>query len=155
MASRAHSSHRHDIVDRNSSEDEHADFSNGSSDDYHPSSDSDITESDEKNTRGQEEPQDKKRKSDPKKWKKNIRKQKRAAGKEYINTSGTVIHSKSFNDYSCNCKINCQNKLTAQQKESFFNLFYNESQSWETQTSIISGAVKCRTIIRRRKNTDI
>ncbi|XP_072380474.1 uncharacterized protein [Diabrotica undecimpunctata] len=70
MASRAHSSHRHDIVDRNSSEDEHADFSNGSSDDYHPSSDSDITESDEKNTRGQEEPQDKKRKSDPKKWKK-------------------------------------------------------------------------------------
>lgn len=45
MASRAHSSHRHDIVDRNSSEDEHADFSNGSSDDYHPSSDSDITES--------------------------------------------------------------------------------------------------------------
>ncbi|CAG9829269.1 unnamed protein product [Diabrotica balteata] len=32
-------------------------------------------------------------------------KQKRAADKEYVNTSDTVIHSKSFNDYSCNCKI--------------------------------------------------
>lgn len=85
---------------------------------------------------------------------KNVRKLRRAAGKEYMNTSGTVIPSKSFRDYACDCKMKCQNKITVQEKQSFFNLFY-DSQSWETQTTLISGAIKCNTIIRRRKGTDI
>lgn len=76
----------------------------------------------EKEIEDEDDPIKKKRKSaDPKKWKKNVRKIQRAAGKEYMNTSGTVMPSKYFRDYSCNCKMKCQNKITAQEKQSFFN----------------------------------
>lgn len=47
-----------------------------------------------------------------------------------------------------------KNEVTSEEKENFLNLFYNESQSWETQTSIIAGAVKCNTVIRRRNGND-
>lgn len=45
MASTAHSSQRSQINENDSSEEELMDFSSGSSDDYHPSSDPDIAES--------------------------------------------------------------------------------------------------------------
>lgn len=45
MASRAHSSQHSQLNEDDSNEEDLMDFSSGSSDDYHPSSDSDIGES--------------------------------------------------------------------------------------------------------------
>jgi hypothetical protein len=49
----------------------------------------------------------------------------------------------------CSCKFSCHNKVSLQDRQKFYELYYN-ADTWETQTSIIVGAVKCEPVTTRR-----
>lgn len=92
------------------------------------------------------EPQKKRRKrnhGNPREWKKNIRKEKRIRGETYISTTGVEVGAKIFTPYNCNCKLTCSEKVSVNERNIFFNLYW-QSGSHEAQTAIISKCIKCR-----------
>jgi hypothetical protein len=62
-----------------------------------------------------------------------IRKDSRLKGKEYVTIKGKSIPAKKFNDYVCSCKCACHNKVSLQDRQKFYELYYN-ADTWETQT---------------------
>ncbi|CAG4955519.1 unnamed protein product [Colias eurytheme] len=85
------------------------------------------------------EPQKKtrKRKREPKKWKKNVRKDNRAKGKQYINTKGKTIPQKEIDvDQPCPCVEKCHTKISPSQQKELFQKFY-ELGTFDLQTSYL------------------
>lgn len=83
-----------------------------------------------------------KRVRQPSKWKKNIRKEKRAKGKKYINIKGHTVPSKDINlDIPCKCAQKCHEKIDASQQKELFNKYY-EMGNYDLQSSYIFSLVK-------------
>lgn len=83
-----------------------------------------------------------KRLRQPSKWKKNIRKEKRAKGEEYVNTKGNTVPSKSINtDIPCKCAQKCHDKINSEQQKELFNRFY-AMENFDLQSSYIFSLVK-------------
>lgn len=103
----------------------------------------------------------KKRKNEEK-WKRNIRKRKRAAGKEYENVKGNTVTAKRFEDKDCPCLKKCHLKFSQERREILFKNFYALG-SHTLQTAYIFGQVriqgKQRTYgnqgIKRKENTRV
>lgn len=50
----------------------------------------------------------------PSKWKKNVRKEKRLRGEEYINVKGVLVPTKQIDTArECNCQHKCHEKVLA------------------------------------------
>ena len=66
-----------------------------------------------------------KRKATPQNWKRNIRKQLRLSGEQYVSTDGKIVPAKSLQQVNCNtCRLKCQNKMTDEQRQKIFNSFW-------------------------------
>ncbi|KAJ8887919.1 hypothetical protein PR048_007403 [Dryococelus australis] len=73
----------------------------------------------------------------------------RFKGENYVNNKGAVVQAKEFKDFSGKCQYYSGSKVSREDKQKFHELYYN-SESWETQTALIAGDVKCRNVERRR-----
>lgn len=74
-------------------------------------------------------------------WKRNIRKDKRLKGKEYINIKGNVVPQKQPKTGPCRCNNKCHTKITHERQIQIFNEFYN-LESFNMQTSFLFTMVK-------------
>lgn len=85
-----------------------------------------IFESQE-NKQEEEKKLSKKRKRLPDQWKRNIRKQKRQAGGEYINTKGQLARSKEVQQKTClskKCVFACEKKITQVERLNFHKAYW-------------------------------
>lgn len=83
-------------------------------------------------------------------WKKNIRKLKRAEGKSYVNTAGSVVAQKTLGE-NCNCPRKCFDKI-GEGCQVIFTEFYKLS-SKNLQDSYLYGLMKRRAVERKRPRT--
>lgn len=75
----------------------------------------------------QEEKLTRKKKRQPEKWKRNIRKQKRQAGEEYISTKGKTVKQKEVIQKTCrseNCPFACGRKLNYAERSDIHKAFW-------------------------------
>ncbi|XP_045505973.1 uncharacterized protein LOC123702301 [Colias croceus] len=65
-----------------------------------------------------------KRVRQPSKWKKNVRKEKRSSGEEYINVKGVLVPPKQIDTAcECNCQQKCHEKILPSQQIILFKSF--------------------------------
>lgn len=102
----------------------------------------------------QENRKSRKRVRQPSKWKRNIRKQKRDKGKEYINIKGKTVPSKDINtNIPCNCAQKCHDKIDATQQKKLFDRFYAMG-NFDLQSSYLFSLVKVQPKKRCSLSTD-
>lgn len=80
-------------------------------------------------------------------WKRNIIKSRRAEGKSYVNTAGTVVAEKTLGE-PCNCSKKCFDKI-GEGCRLIFAAFYN-LPSKNLQDSYLYGLIKRRPVKRKR-----
>ncbi|XP_047106374.1 uncharacterized protein LOC124775588 [Schistocerca piceifrons] len=68
----------------------------------------------------------KKRLRNEDKWLRNVRKERRALGQEYVNRKGNLVPRKELRKISeCTCRYECHKHINEEQQEQVFNEFYN------------------------------
>lgn len=68
-------------------------------------------------------PRSRQRKTLPNKWKKNVRKQLRLTGKEYVSSRGKTISCRRMKRQNCsNCRFKCASKITEEERQTTFDL---------------------------------
>lgn len=85
----------------------------------------------------------------PKFWKRNMVKEKRNKGEEYISYSGKTIPAKTFTATSCTCKRKCSDHVSTSLQEAIHSKFY--SMDWNAQTAWLCATVKVSLPARRKK----
>ena len=67
-----------------------------------------------------------KRKAHPENWKKNVRKQLRLSGKEYINAKGQKVDARSLKPHNCQkCRYKCGEKISEVERTNIFKTFWS------------------------------
>lgn len=89
----------------------------------------------------QAKPKEKKRLRNEKMWKRNIQKNKRLKGKEYINYKGCVKPQKQPKLGPCRCLNKCHTKIPQERQLQIFNEFYN-LESTNMQSSFLFTTIK-------------
>lgn len=83
-----------------------------------------------------------KRVRQPNKWKKNVRKEKRSRGEEYINVKGVLVPPKQIDaTCECNCQLKCHEKILPSQRLNLFNSFYALG-NYNLQSSYLFSLIK-------------
>lgn len=83
-----------------------------------------------------------KRKATPDEWKKNIRKKLRMSGKEYVSQRGKPVHQKVVKSVDCSkCKFKCSQKITEENRQKIFDLFWS-LESYERKKDFIISRVE-------------
>ncbi|CAC5414853.1 unnamed protein product [Mytilus coruscus] len=84
----------------------------------------------------------KKRKATPEDWKKNIRKKLRMSWKEYVSQRGKPIHQKVVKSVDCSkCKYKCSQKITEENRQKIFDLFWS-LESYERKKDFIISRIE-------------
>lgn len=91
----------------------------------------------------------KKRVKNTKEYKGNKSKRMRNSGQRYINKLGHVIEGKQFSNIPCNCKENCQNKISEQERQSMFQNFWKMAD-FSRQNAFLCGLIQKQEIKQRR-----
>ncbi|CAH0730535.1 unnamed protein product, partial [Brenthis ino] len=95
----------------------------------------------------------KKRNKNPQIWKKNISKQLKNSGKEYISHTGKKIASKLIRP-PCDCRLQCRNKFSEDQRKEIFKSYWNLA-SLQRQRDFLCACIEPINIsCRRIKNLD-
>jgi hypothetical protein len=77
-----------------------------------------------------------KRKSKPHEWKRNIEKQKRLSGLEYVNEAGKTVHERKLKDMDCSkCKFKAH-RVTQEDRQLIFRTYWNLS-TYDKQRNFI------------------
>ncbi|XP_037087629.1 uncharacterized protein LOC119108156 [Pollicipes pollicipes] len=82
----------------------------------------------------------------PEEWKRHQRKNRRIAGKEYVNTKGELVQPKQMGD-ACNCRMKCFNRVDQATREGIFNGFYS-LKSYDEQNAYLFGLIRKKEIAR-------
>ncbi|KAJ8871400.1 hypothetical protein PR048_027717 [Dryococelus australis] len=75
---------------------------------------------------------DEKRKRQPSKWKRNIRKQLKARGKEYVSVKGSIVAAKCLKA-QCNCKGKCYLDFTEEERHNILHEFFELTSEAQNQ----------------------
>ncbi|XP_077288111.1 uncharacterized protein LOC143912688 [Arctopsyche grandis] len=98
-----------------------------------------------------------KRKRDPVNWKKNIRKQKRNSGMEYVSSKGVTVPGKTLSAFTHKCRYQCDS-FTEDERKLLHSEFWKLG-NWQAQTNFIRYAVQIkrpkRSIGKKKKSTEI
>jgi len=95
-----------------------------------------------------------KRLSNSKAWARNVEKEKKTKGLEYVNTKSKIIKKKSLLP-PCSCRMKCFEKFSSENREIIFNNYYNlprESQQQFIASSVIETDKKVQRV---RKNKEV
>lgn len=95
-----------------------------------------------------------KRLSNSKAWVRNVEKEKKTKGLEYVNTKSKIIKKKSLLP-PCSCRMKCFEKFSSENREIIFNNYYNlprESQQQFIASSVIETDKKVQRV---RKNKEV
>ena len=95
-----------------------------------------------------------KRKSNPDTWKQQSRKRLRQAGKEYVNSKGTLVPERSVKgdkkDCVSGCKFKCSQKISPEERKMLFDNLWHmsqvEKQHYFAKTTERFEIKRCRTI---------
>lgn len=113
------------------------------------SSDSEVEAPSTANTKLSETPhKGKKRLQRRNMWTRNIRKQSRIHGDEYVGTSGAVVQKKELGP-NCECRLKCFQKIDAAMRKKIFDDFYS-IPSKELQDSYLYGLIILQPVARHR-----
>lgn len=83
-----------------------------------------------------------KRKLTPENWKKNIRKNLRMRGQEYVSSSGKTVQARCVKETLCTkCKYNCSEKISRTQQQKICETFWSLS-TYERKKDFICSRVK-------------
>jgi hypothetical protein len=82
----------------------------------------------------------KRKRSDPSLWRKSLAKSKRNNGQEYSSRSGKTIPAVQFKDFDCQCPLKCSEKLSDDEKQNMFTLYWQSSR--EAKLAFLCGHVK-------------
>ncbi|CAB3247308.1 unnamed protein product [Arctia plantaginis] len=101
--------------------------------------------------------QSRKRQKNISTWKKNIRKQRRNEGKEYVSTKGKTVPAKVLESFNHVCRYQC-NSFTESERKTIHSEYWNLG-SWEAQTNFIRYCVQIqkpkRSISKKKVSTVI
>lgn len=87
-----------------------------------------------------------KRKATPETWKKNIRKQLRLSGKEYISVKGTVVQEKKVKPVDCSkCTFKCHLGIDDEQRQQIFKAFWYLDTNDRKKDFIIANTTEKKT----------
>lgn len=84
--------------------------------------------------------------------KKDMRKKKRNSGKEYTTKKGKVVSAKTFTNSLCMCKMNCNEKISNEERKLVFENFYKIGE-FKAQNAYIVGLCKQNTPKKHRIRT--
>lgn len=90
---------------------------------------------------------DSERKKVKKMWKREEAKMKRNSGNEYVSRSGKTVPKKLFKDVDCHCPLSCSAKLSTEEKNNMFSLYWKSSR--EAKLAYICGHVRQCSVKRR------
>ncbi|XP_043244189.1 uncharacterized protein LOC122392901 [Amphibalanus amphitrite] len=76
----------------------------------------------------------------PDQWKRVVRKNRRIAGQEYVNTKGQVVKSKQIGA-ACTCRMKCYNRVDENTRRSIFSGFY-DLKSYDEQNAYLFGLIR-------------
>ncbi|KAF0293896.1 hypothetical protein FJT64_008387 [Amphibalanus amphitrite] len=76
----------------------------------------------------------------PDQWKRVVRKNRRIAGQEYVNTKGQVVKSKLIGA-ACTCRMKCYNRVDENTRKSIFSGFY-DLKSYDEQNAYLFGLIR-------------
>lgn len=110
------------------------------------SENSDVIEHNLEKSRG------KKRLRKEKEWKRNIQKERRLAGKEYVSTSKVVVPQRVMGN-TCNCRLKCFDKVPLVVRQNLFDAF-NKLPSKDLQDSYLCRNIALKNVARKRQRTD-
>ncbi|CAG9840815.1 unnamed protein product [Diabrotica balteata] len=82
-----------------------------------------------------------KRNREPSKHIKNVRKEKRNCGEQYVSTSNKVVKAKEFHNRECTCKGKCIQKISQEERKAIFTNFWNIA-NFSAQNAFLVGIVK-------------
>ena len=80
-------------------------------------------------------------------WKREKAKISRNSGNEYVSRSGKIVSKKLFKDVDCHCPLSCNAKLSTEEKNNMFTLYWKSSR--EAKLAFICGHVKQCSVKRR------
>lgn len=114
-----------------------------------PYSDSETEEVDD--TGNNKKPKSRKRVENKENWKKNVRKNKRVSGKEYINAKGVTLPKKSLKP-PCKegCRLKCNTRFSDEQRLMIHSDFWKGDRSWDSKRQFVVSSIKMKPIARRR-----
>lgn len=95
----------------------------------------------------------KKRIRNPQKWKKNISRELKNSGKEYISRTGKKIEGKVIRP-PCNCRLQCRNKFTEDQRKQIFESYWNLASIQRQRDFLCSCIEPLNISCRRIKNLE-
>lgn len=95
-----------------------------------------------------------KRFREPEKHIKNIRRNRRNLGEEYVGVSGKRVLAKVFSNANCNCKKRCYEKITELERRKAFEQFWKMG-AFSAQNAFICGLVKQVGIKRSRPRNEV
>ena len=90
---------------------------------------------------------DSERKRMKKMWKREEAKMKRNSGNEYVSRSGKIVPKKLFKDVDCHCPLSCSAKLSTDEKNNMFTLYWKSSR--EAKLAFVCGHVRQSSVKRR------
>lgn len=85
-------------------------------------------------------------------WERNIRKKRRTAGEQYINTNKATVSEKRMGN-PCNCKKDCFGRVSAATRTKVFEAFY-KLPSKVVQDSYLTGNIVIKKVSRHRKRRE-
>ena len=94
----------------------------------------------------------KKRKRNPTMWARNVKKQKRNSGQQYVDKKGNLVPAKKMGP-PCRCRKNCFEKLGTSAEESFHAFW--ELGDKALQDTLLFNAVVCKPVQRRRPRSGV
>ena len=93
-----------------------------------------------------------KRQSKPDAWKRNVKKQKRQSGCEYVNEKGKTVPARTLKHVNCaKCKFRCSEHFSEEQRTLIFRTYWNLS-SYEKQRNFICQNVQENPTVRVTTN---
>lgn len=114
----------------------------------------DLVKQNKRGRKKNEGPKTRKRLSNSKTWVRNVEKEKKTKGLEYVNTKSKIIKKKSLLP-PCFCRMKCFEKFSSENRETIFNNYYNlprESQQQFIASSVIETDKKVQRV---RKNKEV
>ncbi|CAG5005425.1 unnamed protein product [Parnassius apollo] len=95
----------------------------------------------------------KKRIRNPQKWKKNISKELKNSGKEYVSRTGKNIDAKVMRP-PCNCRLQCRNQFSEDQRRQIFESYWNLASIQRQRDFLCSCIEPLNILCRRIKNVE-
>lgn len=129
--------------------------------DYNPRESNDTSSEDDQQTHlevndeVEEKNRGRKRKRTPQAWKKNIRKRKRAGGKEYLSSKNKIVKKRELKE-ACSlesCKLKCRQKISDEERQGIYQQFWNYDNTNDQKRQFICSSIEEKPIQRLRSRT--